>query len=281
MKASKKAIGRNMKTQMNFTLVDLLVACQPTCPSKLEERSGKPWRRPIQSKFTLVELLVVITIISILAGMLLPALGKARASARSITCISNLKQLGLGTMSYAFDNYGFAPPTLGRTYTASLKNHVQTLDYYVYVKASNAIICPSWYPASLNMADVNWIYYVYGIRPQTTTTSDTDYSTTCPSGMSFKITEPDILVNRTNVKYTPSNFFLFADSVKVDAASKFTQCNVFFTTGTHINKIHARHSKRANMWFADGSAGARESSEIVDLGAISAQIYEITTGNFL
>jgi hypothetical protein len=57
--------SRKSKIGNAFTIVELLVACQPTCPSKLGERSGKPWRRPIQSKFTLIELLVVIGIISI------------------------------------------------------------------------------------------------------------------------------------------------------------------------------------------------------------------------
>ena len=91
------------------------------------------------SHFTLIELLVVIAIISILAAILLPALGKARERGKSGSCTSNLKQIGSALSLYANDNQGYMPNINDYTTTPPFMATV----LFPYINDPMVYSCPS------------------------------------------------------------------------------------------------------------------------------------------
>lgn len=85
--------------------------------------------------FTLIELLVVIAIIAILAGMLLPSLGRAKAAAQRISCVNQLHQMGLASTVYNGENSGEFPE---RNLQDCWPNRL-----YPIVKSVKILVCPS------------------------------------------------------------------------------------------------------------------------------------------
>ncbi len=205
------------------------------------------------SAFTLIELLVVIAIIAILAGLLLPALGKAKGKALAIKCLSNQKQMALAYTLYASDQndrivtlylFKTAPP--GAFFPGDVTWWVDL--FRPYLPATNIIGCPivkTGYGIALSHPQLsNW-------ADDTTKQSKIKKpSETVPIADSGLISNPADLNPDNWVEVRDSAFLYWRTPVNAGYYDSDPQRPV------------GRHNKRCNFGFVDGHAAAMKVSGI-------------------
>jgi prepilin-type N-terminal cleavage/methylation domain-containing protein len=119
-------------------------------PKAFKQTVGYDPRVARKSAFTLLELLVVITLIVILASLAVPALSRANNLGRTVVCANNLRQLGIATATYSLDNIGKLPDILSWVYARSgdLTTGYKTGDLtsgklYPYLNNARVYLCPT------------------------------------------------------------------------------------------------------------------------------------------
>ena len=223
-------------------------------------------------KFTLIELLVVIAIIAILAGMLLPALSKAQKTAEKISCISNLKQQGLGVQFYMQANDDYLPYMENRSgiyVEYDWANWKRRLAPYVgndidpnksageqTVLGEGVFLCPSWSVGKLTSAPNTEQKHLWG-------------------GYGWNFTGAGYRDDRLYTIYKiqqlnmPSETILSGDSADHTATSSHQHAALYhYNYGSGVGD---RHNAAINVLWADGHADTQR-QKVLEAGMTSEKI---------
>jgi prepilin-type N-terminal cleavage/methylation domain-containing protein/prepilin-type processing-associated H-X9-DG protein len=210
-------------------------------PKKNSSAVSKGVLRHLSDFFTLIELLVVIAIIAILASMLLPALSKAREKAKGITCVSQLKQMGMVTNLYSDANDDYSVPITGGTDGARPWNRLLVDEQYIKGPVAewrnnraeynyiHLFSCPS--DAELR-TNYNW----YPFEPS--------YGITLASALGGQYSWLGPIRRSSLLKAAQTAQFL---ETRLSSSSKY-----LFTAADAAPNLSLRHYGKVNLLFFDG-----------------------------
>ena len=232
-------------------------------------------KQPFSIAFTLVELLVVISIIGLLAGLAVPAVNSGLKSAKAGACLSNLHQIGVATTAYAADN-NLKLPDAGSGTTDMWAAKIATFMGGDTKKKNNVFVCPGALKSVSEATGAN-IAITYGVHGGLMPKGGTASNITCVIRQSEVILAADVCQDPGNKGWSP--YCIENPSIVVSQSggrSGSLDMSVAIPTTTDADSgnnawMRYRHSGKVNVVMCDGHAEAIAKGKVLNKHVIFGQ----------